>query len=128
MQSVSLPNVMSGNPSRPQRIRHEMIFPQPLQERRNWLPTAVIIACFVITAVLIFKDSGVVPPHPMDQSFAGTADVRIGRTNGHWFFHYPTLGYSGGITSSLIAGIYKLLIPTSPDTLNWHIRILGALM
>ena len=119
---------MSSDHSRTQRIRHEMILPQAPLERRNWLPTAVIIACFVITAVLIFKDSGVVPPHPMDQSFAGTADVRIGRSNGNWMFKYPTLEYSGGITSSLIAGIYKLLIPTSPDTLNWHIRILGAFM
>ena len=64
----------------------------------------------------------------MDQSFAGTVDVGIGRSNSNWFFHYPTLEYSGAITSSMIAGIYKPVIPTSSNTLNWYIRILGALM
>jgi len=85
-------------------------------------------AFFALTVVLILKDSGIVPPHPMDQSFVGTADLRLGKSGGSWFFHYPTLEYSGGITSSLIAGLYKLIIPASPETLNWHIRILGAFL
>jgi len=97
-----------------------------LRDRKIWLPLAVTLGFFILTVILIFMQSGVVPPHPQDQSFAGTADLRIRRVDGSWVFHYPTLGYSGGITSSLIAGIYKLIIPTTPDTLNWHIRILGS--
>ena len=119
---------MSGDFSLPQRLRLKRFFDEATHERRYWLPTAVIAACFAVTAILIFRDSGVVPPHPMDQSFAGTADLRIGRSGGTWFFHYPTLEYSGGITSSLIAGLYKLIVPTSTETLNWHIRILGAFL
>jgi hypothetical protein len=99
-----------------------------LHDRKIWLPVAVTLGFFILTAILLFMQSGVVPPHPEDQSFAGTADLRIRRVDGSWVFHYPTLGYSGGITSSLIAGFYKLIIPTTPDTLNWHIRILGAFM
>jgi hypothetical protein len=52
-------------------------------------------------------------------------NLSLHRSNGHWVFQYPALQNSGGITSSLIAGIYKLLIPTSHSTLNWHIRILA---
>jgi hypothetical protein len=99
-----------------------------LHDRKIWLPVAVTLGFFILTVILIFMQSGVVPPHPQDQSFAGTADLRIRRVDGSWVFHYPTLGYSGGITSSLIAGIYKLIVPTTPETLNWHIRILGAFM
>jgi hypothetical protein len=44
------------------------------------------------------------------------------------YFITPLWAIQGGITSSLIAGFYKLIIPTTPDTLNWHIRILGAFM
>ncbi len=69
MQSASLANAMSGDYSRPQLISHELILPQAGQERRNWLPTTVIIACFAITAVIICIDSGILPAHPMDQSF-----------------------------------------------------------
>ena len=61
----------------------------------------------------------------MDQSFAESANLHLIRSNGHWEFHYPSLQNSGGITSSLIAGLYKLIIPTSHSTLNWHIRILA---
>ena len=105
-----------------------MTFSLYARDRKIWLPAVVILGFFVLTVILIFMQSGVVPPHPQDQSFAATADIRIGRANGHWVFHYPTLGYSGGITSSLIAGAYKLIVPTDPGNLNWHIRILGALM
>jgi hypothetical protein len=61
----------------------------------------------------------------MDQSFISTANLRLGRSNGSWIFQYPNIMFSGGITSSLIAGAYKLIVPTSPETINWHIRILA---
>lgn len=61
--------------------------------------------------------------HPMDQSFISKADLRIGQSDGNWFFQYPNIMYSGGISSSPMAGIYKLIIPTSPENINWHIRI-----
>lgn len=64
---------------------------------------------------------------PMDQSFISAADLRVGRSNGTWFFKYPNLMYSGGISSSLTVGIYKLIVPTSTENLNWHIRIFATI-
>jgi hypothetical protein len=84
-----------------------------------------LLFALLASAVTILRESGVVPPWPMDQSFAQVADLRIGRENGSWFFHYPNLQNSGGITSALIAGIYKLIVPTTNNNLNWHIRILA---
>jgi hypothetical protein len=62
----------------------------------------------------------------MDQHFVSTADLRLGRSNGHWVFHFPILDHAGGITPSLFAGFYKLLIPTSTANLNWHFRAFSA--
>jgi hypothetical protein len=89
---------------------------------------AIFVASLIVLAAYILRDSGVVPGFPMDQHFVETVDLGIRRSGGHWSFHYPALQNSGGITSSLIAGVYKLLIPTSKATLNWHIRILAMLM
>ncbi|WP_254953665.1 hypothetical protein [Cyanobium sp. Cruz-8H5] len=86
------------------------------------------MASVIISATLILRDSGVVPSHPMDQHFVESVDLAIRYTKGNWTFHYPALQNSGGITSSLIAGIYKLIIPTSKTNLNWHIRILAMVM
>jgi len=86
----------------------------------SWI---VLIATVLISASFILSDSGVVPAHPMDQHFAETVDLHLTRSQGQWTFHYPSLQNSGGITSSLIAGAYKLLIPTTHENLNWHIRI-----
>jgi hypothetical protein len=88
----------------------------------------LLVASVIISAAFLLRDSGVVPGHPMDQSFAAAADLSIRRSEGHWIFQYPSLQSSGGITSSLIAGLYKLIIPTSEVTLNWHIRILAMVM
>ncbi|KEF41186.1 MAG: hypothetical protein ER33_12865 [Cyanobium sp. CACIAM 14] len=90
--------------------------------------TALLVASLIISAVFILRDSGVVPGYPMDQHFAETVNLSLRREEGHWIFQYPALQNSGGITSSLIAGIYKLIIPTTKTTLNWHIRILAMLM
>jgi hypothetical protein len=38
-------------------------------------------------------------------------------------FQYPNLQHAGGISSSLTAGLYKLIIPTTHENLNWHFRI-----
>lgn len=86
-------------------------------------PLVLLVAALIISAAFILADSGVVPAAPMDQHFAATVDLRIRYSEGQWAFHYPALQNSGGITSSLLAGIYKLIIPTTEQTLNWHIRI-----
>lgn len=86
---------------------------------------ALLLFALLASSLAILRQNGVVPPWPMDQSFAEWADLRIGRVNGSWSFHYPSLQNSGGITSVLIAGIYKLIVPTTTDNLNWHIRILA---
>lgn len=90
--------------------------------------TALLVASLIISAACILRDSGVVPGHPMDQHFAETINLAIRFSEGHWTFQYPALQNAGGITSSLIAGIYKLIIPTSKASLNWHIRILAMTM
>jgi|GEM_PF-1660752 hypothetical protein len=97
---------------------------------RGGLPllSLLLVLALIASAFAILTDSGVVPAWPMDQSFAQVADLRIGKANGSWVFHYPNLQNSGAITSSLIAGIYKLIVPTTVDTLNWHIRILAMSM
>lgn len=85
----------------------------------------VLVAAILISAAFILADSGIVPAAPMDQHFAETVNLQIRFSHGHWAFQYPTLQNSGGITSSLIAGLYKLIIPTTHNNLNWHIRILA---
>lgn len=85
----------------------------------------ILIASLIISAILIFRDSGIVPAPPMDQHFAETINLQIQHTPEGWVFQYPSLQNTGGITSSLIAGLYKLVIPTSHENLNWHIRILA---
>lgn len=90
--------------------------------------TLLLLIALVMSAVVILRDSGVVPAWPMDQAFVEAADLRISRVNGSWVFHYPDLQDSGGITSKLIAGFYKLIVPTTSQNLNWHIRILAMVM
>ncbi len=92
------------------------------------LLVTLLVASLIISAAFILRDSGIVPGYPMDQHFAETVDLSIRQSKGHWVFQYPALQNSGGITSSLIAGIYKLIVPTSKTTLNWHIRILAMVM
>lgn len=89
---------------------------------------ALLVASIILSAIFILRDSGTVPGFPMDQSFVGSADLSIYKKGGIWVFHYPALQNSSGITASLLAGIYKLLIPTSPTNLNWHFRILSMLL
>ena len=95
------------------------------------LSTVMLLACLaslLLSAFLILRDSGIVPPHPMDQSFAETVDLHIKNNNGKLIFSYPNLQYSGGITSSLVIGLYKLIVPVTHESLNWHVRIFSMLV
>lgn len=95
---------------------------------RSTLPLYIlVIAALVVSTFAILRDSGRAPKHPMDQGFA-YVDLSISKINEKWKFEYPRLQYSGGITASLTVGAYKLLVPVTAETLNWHVRILGAAM
>lgn len=94
-----------------------------LSKRLFALELIILVAALAISAALILKGEGTVPSPPMDQHFVETVDLQIQRVNGHWKFQYPNLQYAGGITSSLAAGLYKLIIPTTHANLNWHFRI-----
>lgn len=95
----------------------------PQNKRLQWLEFLVLVAALVISCAVILGGDGSVPSPPMDQHFVETVNLKIQRTNGHWQFQYPNLQYAGGISSSLAAGLYKLIIPTSHSNLNWHFRI-----
>ena len=95
------------------------------------LRTVMLLTCLaslLLSAFLILRDSGIVPPHPMDQSFAETVDLHIKNNNGKLILSYPNLQYSGGITSSLVIGLYKLIVPATHESLNWHVRIFSMLV
>jgi hypothetical protein len=104
-------------------IHNVSIFPPG--RRDHWLDISVLILTIVASLIAILHDQGSVPPWPMDQSFVESADLHIQRMDGHWVFHYPKLQFSGGITSSVLVGLYKLIIPTDSGTLNWHIRTIA---
>lgn len=96
------------------------------QSRPRWqtsLEFGILVVSLLISTFIIFQGSGVVPKPLMDQHFVETVNLQLQYENGHFIFQYPNLMYAGGITSSLIAGVYKLLIPTTASTLNWHFKI-----
>jgi hypothetical protein len=101
--------------------------PQSQPRWHNGLEVAILIVSLVISALIILKGSGVVPKPFMDQHFVETVDLHLRWDQGSFSFQYPNLMHSGGITSSLIAGVYKLIIPTTPSTLNWHFKIFAML-
>lgn len=92
-------------------------------------PRIEIIVLLLIASVLasfILRDDATAPMHPMDQSFV-YIDLKIAKSEtGTWRFDYPHLQYSGGISSSLLIGVYKLIFSPSNQTLNWHARLLGC--
>ena len=106
-------------------MRESLIARSRSERLGDYLLLAALVAALLVSAFFILKDSGIPPAHPMDQSFILSADLSIGRSNGNWIFRYPNLMFSGGVSSNLIVGLYKLLVPTSPENLNWHIRILA---
>jgi hypothetical protein len=103
-------------------VTHEAGLRTPNAAWLKALEIAILVAAILISISVILKQSGVVPGAPMDQHFVETVNVQLHRTNGHWVFQYPNLQNAGGITSSLTAGLYKLIIPTTHENLNWHFR------
>lgn len=89
------------------------------------VPWLFLILSIVIYTCLILVGHGRAPAHPMDQSFV-YVDLHLYHNGTNWIFQYPHLTWSGGITGSLIIGLYKILIPTSVETLNWHVKIFSA--
>nr|AGC71993.1 hypothetical protein [uncultured bacterium A1Q1_fos_36] len=90
------------------------------------LEAIVLLLLLVVLASFVVRGDGMAPTHPMDQAFVYT-DLRITKSDaGTWRFEYPHLQYSGGISSSLLIGAYKLLVSPSNETLNWHARLLGC--
>lgn len=87
-----------------------------------------LAAVAIMSAAVILTQDGRVPAHPTDQAFVTTADLRIGREGGVWYFHYPLLQWAGGIAASLAVGVYKLIVPVSPEHLNHHIKIFAMLL
>ena len=98
-----------------------------LGTQRLWI-VLFLAAVMIMSAALILSRDGRVPAHPADQAFVFTADLRIGQHNGVWYFHYPHLQWAGGITVSLAVGLYKLIVPASPEHLNHHIKIFAMLL
>lgn len=91
------------------------------------LPLLFIIATGV-SLVGILSQSGQVSAWPMDQSFVSRADLRILYLSSGWVFHYPRFNWSGGVTASLLMGLYKLLFAPPPETLNWHAKGIATIL
>jgi hypothetical protein len=87
------------------------------------LEITILVAAILISVSVILKQSWVALGVPMDQHFVETVNLQLRRRNGHWVFQYPNLQNARGISSSLSAGLYKLIIPTNHENLNWHFRI-----
>lgn len=96
---------------------------QSISRWHNLLEYSILIASVIISAFIILTGSGIVPKPPMDQHFVETVNIQLRREGGHFIFQYPNLMHAGGITSSLIAGLYKLIVPTTASTLNWSFKI-----
>ena len=91
---------------------------------------SVLLVVFIIAwiVVILAFSNGRPPSPPMDQGFV-LIDLSIHRSADHnWVFQYPHLEWAGGITASLLIGIYKLLIKTDISTLNFHVKILSSIM
>jgi hypothetical protein len=91
------------------------------------LEYSILAASILISALIILKGDGAVPKPYMDQHFVGTVNLQLRFEDGNFVFQYPNLMHAGGITSSLLAGFYKLIIPTTPETLNWHFKIFAMI-
>ena len=102
---------------------HEAGHQTPNTGWQKALEITILVAAILISISLILKQSGVAPGAPMDQHFVETVNIQLRRMNGNWVFQYPNLQNAGGITSSLTAGLYNLVIPTTHENLNWHFRI-----
>ncbi len=91
------------------------------------MPLLLIIA-IVVSFVGILSQSGQVSEWPMDQSFVTRADLRLYRLPTGWVFQYPRFNWSGGVSASLLIGLYKLVVSPAPETLNWHAKCITTLL
>lgn len=96
---------------------------QSINRWQTILEYSILFASLIISALMILKGDGFVPKPPMDQHFVETVNLQLRQEAGHFVFQYPNLMHAGGITSSLAAGLFKLIIPTTSGTLNWSFKI-----
>lgn len=95
--------------------------------RKICLPLLLVIA-IVVSFAGILSQSGQVSEWPMDQSFVTRADLRLYRLPTGWVFQYPRFNWSGGVSASLLIGLYKLVVSPAPETLNWHAKCITTLL
>lgn len=96
---------------------------QQIPPWHNLLEYSILFIALIISSLIILKGEGTIPKPPMDQHFVETVNIQFRREAGHLVFQYPNLMHAGGITASLISGLYKLIIPTTSTTLNWSFKI-----
>ena len=99
-----------------------------MQSWRAELSWISFVFAVTLSAAGIFYCSSEPPQHPMDQSFIQHANIYLHKVNGHWEFHYPYLQWAGGISGTLLVGLYKLIMNPSANFLNWHIKIFVMLL
>jgi hypothetical protein len=95
--------------------------------RRSCLPLLLAVA-IVVSFAGILSQGGEVSEWPMDQSFVTRADLRLYRLPTGWVFQYPRFNWSGGVSASLLIGLYKLVVSPAPETLNWHAKGITTLL
>ena len=95
--------------------------------RKSCLPFLLVIA-IVISFAGILSQSGQVSEWPMDKYFVTRADLRLDRLPTGWVFQYPRFKWSGGVSASLLIGLYKLVVSPAPETLNWHAKCITTLL
>lgn len=95
--------------------------------KKSCLPFLLVIA-IVVSFAGILSQSGLVSEWPMDQSFVTRADLRLERLPTGWVFQYPRFKWSGGVSASLLIGLYKLVVSPAPETLNWHAKCITTLL
>ena len=95
----------------------------PQSPRRTWgrfVPLIFLLAFMIAASLFVLA-------HPWetvwDQNFVRDVDLRIRKSEGHWQFQYPRLQWSGGISSNLIVGVFKLIVPTTRESINEYARI-----
>lgn len=88
----------------------------------------ILVISIIISIAAILSQSGEVMEWPMDQAFVTRADLRIFRSPSGWVFQYPRFNWSGGVTPSLIIGLYKLIATPAAETLNWHAKSITSVL
>lgn len=99
----------------------------PVAFGRIFLPLLLVIA-IIVSFVGLLSQSGQVMDWPMDQAFVTRADLRLYRLPSGWVFQYPRFNWSGGVSASLLIGLYKLIVSPSAESLNWHAKGIATLL